>query len=75
MVCQECRCIYSIKFDFTSERGAKINNKKSKYPSKRRNYCIEQSETFLCRIPTRVTKKNLDTIIDLFQIKRNFIIH
>lgn len=62
MVFQKCWCLYSIEFDITSRRGAEINNGKSKYPYKRRNCCIEQLRIFLCRTPTRVTKKDLDTI-------------
>lgn len=66
MLCQECGCMYSIKFDFISAREAEVNNRESKYPYKRKNCSIEQLETFLCRIPTRVTKKDLDTIINAF---------
>ena len=75
MVCQECGRMSSIECDITLGRRAEINKGKFNYPYKRRNRCIEQLDIFLCRRPARVTKEDLDTIINTFKNKQTLTVH
>ena len=75
MVCQESECMSNIELDITPGRKMEINNSKSKYPYKRRNHCIEQFDIYLYSRPARVTKANLDAIINALKNKQTFTIH